>query len=104
MNSPTPALSHLLSALATYRLMKLVKDDYITEPLRERVIQHFGEPDTSKVSYLTTCPWCLGIYAGALVAGANTMFPNSRLVSAATAALAYSAVTGIMAEREGSDF
>lgn len=99
MNAP---LSSALQALATYRLMKLVKDDYITEPLRETITDRFGEPDDSKVAYLVTCPWCLGLYAGALVAGANTMFPSSRLVQAVTAALAYSAITGIMAEREDS--
>lgn len=99
---PSPVLRAVTGALATYRLTKLVNEDKLTEDLRQRVVDHFGELNDSKVSYLVHCPWCVSIYAGAAVAFVDTMFPNSRVAKAALAALAFSAVTGIMAERENS--
>lgn len=96
-------LNFVISSLATYRLVKLVKDDKITENFREATFRRFGEPQDSKVSYLVTCPWCLGIYAGAAVAFVDTMFSDSRTASVARSALAFSAIAGIMAEREDHD-
>ena len=86
-----------VDALATFRLTKLVIDDYITEPLRERIFNRFGEPGDSKISYLVTCPWCVGIYTGAIVALGRMIAPKTWSVAAR--ALALSAVTGLLAER-----
>jgi hypothetical protein len=93
-----PALA--LGALATYRLTKLIRDDKITEDLRNFVFERYGEPDDHKVSYLVTCPWCLSIYFGAAVSSVRIIFPNSKLVSAGIEALAFSALTGMLVERE----
>jgi hypothetical protein len=96
----TRLLTLAVSTLATYRLTKLVVSDEITAPLRERVFQRFGEPDQNKVSYAVTCPHCTSVYAGLVVALAHMIAP--RLAEPVLNALAYSAVTGIMAEREDS--
>jgi hypothetical protein len=95
-------LDLVVGALATYRLTKLVNDDYITQPLRDKVVKHFGEPDESKITYLVHCPWCVSIYTGGLVSTALMMYPDNRVVRVATTAFAFSALTGIMAEREDS--
>lgn len=44
----------LVIGLASYRLWRLVGQDAITEPLRDRYAND-GWPET-----LITCPWCLG--------------------------------------------
>ena len=42
----------LLVGLASYRLWRLIGEDSITEPLRDRLPEWAFE--------MTTCPWCLG--------------------------------------------
>lgn len=92
------ALDTAVSALATYRLTKLVIDDKLTEELREKVFVRYGDPSVSKISYLLTCPWCVSMYAGLAVSVSDTVFPRTTRVL--TRALAFSALTGIIAERE----
>jgi hypothetical protein len=82
-----------LDGLATYRFVKLVRDDRITQPLRDAVVDRFGSPEQSKVSYLLHCPWCLSIYAGAALTLGRRRWP--RTVDAAARTLALSAVTGL---------
>ena len=96
--SESKAVQAITDALATYRLTKLVIDDKITEDVRERVWARFGQPDESKVGYLLTCPWCVSIYAGTAVALLRRY--RSSHWSTAASALAFSALTGILAERE----
>ncbi len=47
-----------LLALAAYRVWKLVADDAILDPLRNRI--QFS--DTEKL--FVNCPWCLGFWVG----------------------------------------
>jgi hypothetical protein len=94
------ALDAVTSALATYRLTKLVIDDKLTEELREKIYVRYGDPSVSKVSYLFTCPWCVSMYAGLAVSLGDTVFPRTTRVL--TRALAFSAVTGMLAEREAA--
>ena len=84
-------------ALASYRLTKLVKDDFITEPLREGVERHAGPPDKSKLSYLVRCPWCLSIYFGLGLTAARRWAPTS--ASMVSRALALSALTGLASQQ-----
>lgn len=93
-------ISLAVGTLATYRLTKLVVSDEITSDLREKVFEKFGPPEENKVSYLVTCPHCVSIYAGAAVAFSRMMAP--RVAEPVLELLAYSALTGIMAEREDS--
>lgn len=85
--------------LATYRLTTLIKDDKITEDIRRVVFNRYGEPDdenSNKVSYLLNCPWCLSIYFGGLAVLVGARWP--RVWKPMSKALAYSAVTGLLAE------
>jgi hypothetical protein len=89
--------------LATYRLTTLIKDDKITEDIRNVVFQKYGEPsdeDSHKISYLLTCPWCLSIYFGGLAVLAGARWP--RMWKPVSKALSYSALTGLMAEARAS--
>jgi hypothetical protein len=87
-------LTHLfIDGLACFRMVKLVRDDLITEPLRRAVVEHQGPPDSSKVSYLLHCPWCLSVYFGAALTLGRRRWP--RATDAAARALALSALTGL---------
>lgn len=89
--------------LATYRLTTLIKDDKITEDIRNVVFQKYGEPsdeNSHKISYLLSCPWCLSIYFGGLAVLAGARWP--RMWKPVSKALSYSALTGLMAEARAS--
>ena len=86
----------IVDALAVHRLTKLVIADYITEPLREKVYEKFGDPADSKISYLVTCPWCVSIYAGLGVVAARTIAP--KVWRPLSYALAFSSFTGWVEE------
>jgi hypothetical protein len=86
-------LTLLTDGLATYRLVKLVRDDRITEPAREAVMAAQGPPEQSKVSYLLTCPWCLSIWFGAALTLGRRRWP--RATSALSRTFALSALTGL---------
>ncbi len=83
----------LVDALATYRLVKLVRDDRITEPARQAVEARTGPPDRSKVTYLLNCPWCLSIYFGAALTLGRRRWPTATAVLSRP--LALSALTGL---------
>lgn len=96
-HAPT-ATQQAVFALATYRLAKLVIEDKLTEEFRERIFVRYGDPKVSKVSYAFTCYWCVSMYAGLALSLGDTVMPRTtRVISRA---LAFSAVTGILAERE----
>lgn len=86
-----------VDALASFRLTKLIRDDFITEPLRRVLRENAGEPDESKVAYLMQCPWCMSVYFGFALALARLRWP--RATSVASHALAVSALTGLLATR-----
>lgn len=85
-------------ALATYRTTKLVIDDKITEGPREWIFARFGDPRVSKISYLVSCPHCVSMYAGLALSLGDTVFPRTTRILAR--GLAFSAITGLLAERE----
>jgi hypothetical protein len=86
----------LVDALASYRFVKLVRDDRITEPAREAVQERTGPPDQSQISYLMTCPWCLSIYSGAALTLGRMRWP--RTTNAVARIFALSALTGIASQ------
>lgn len=93
-------LDVVFDVLATYRLTTLVKDDKITEDIRNLVWKRYGQPsdeDCHKVSYLMTCPWCLSIYFGAVAVLAQMRYP--RIWRPVAKALAFSALTGLLSEK-----
>jgi hypothetical protein len=88
-----PVVDLLVDGLATYRLVKLIRDDRITEPVRDAVESAQGPPERSKVTYLLNCPWCLSIYFGAAVTLGRHRWP--RAAEALSRTLALSALTGL---------
>lgn len=78
-----------LTALATYRVTRLIVEDEITSDLRDKVHSKFP-PESTKIGYLFTCPWCISMYVAPVV----HFLPKS-----VKTALAASAATGIIAER-----
>jgi hypothetical protein len=86
-------LALLVDGLATYRLVKLIRDDRITEPAREAVEARNGPPEQSKVTYLLNCPWCLSIWFGGALTLARHRWPTATSLLARP--LALSALTGL---------
>ena len=82
-------------ALATHRLTKLVLDDRLTAPLRDRLFKRFP-PESTKIGYLFTCPWCTSIWLGAGVATARLVAPRAWRPIARM--LAFSSATGLLEE------
>lgn len=78
-----------LTTLATYRVTKLLTEDEITQPIRDRIHSKFP-PESTKLGYFTTCPWCVSMYVAPVI----HFMPTS-----VKTALAASAVTGIITER-----
>lgn len=76
---------------ATYRLTKLVLDDRITEDLRNKIYEKF--PRDSKISYFIGCPWCVSIWAGAVIFTLRKVNPQGADV--VSGLLAASAATGV---------
>ncbi|TWG96358.1 uncharacterized protein DUF1360 [Nocardioides sp. J9] len=93
---PHAATDLLVDGLATYRLMRLVRDDRVAEPLRSTVHERYGDVEDSKVAYLLQCPWCLSIWFGAGLALLRHRWPRAADLLSRT--LALSAMTGLAAE------
>lgn len=84
-------VSVALDIAATYRLTKLVLDDKLTEDLRLAIYARF--PKDSKISYFIGCPWCVSIWAGAVIFTLRKVNPaGADIVSGLLAA---SAATGV---------
>ena len=66
MSAVHSATALVAGALATYRLTRLVVEDEITRPLREKVWDTHP-PESTKLGYILTCSHCTSIYAGAAV-------------------------------------
>jgi len=96
-----------IDALATYRLTRLIVDDTILNPLREpfldrqydKLFDQNKDPEhTVNLVSLLSCRWCVGMWVGAGVVVARTVFP--RQWGPVARALAFSAVAGLLAAHE----
>lgn len=103
----TEPASLAVHALAAYRLTRLWTRDMVPPmpAIRARIAQrlqahedaHDGVPHP--LAPLTDCPWCVGFWISVgVVAVASS--PARRAWAPLAAALAFSAVTGQLAERE----
>jgi len=99
--STDPLAELVVDGLASYRLVKLVRDDRITEPARAAVENRAGPPEQSRLSYLMTCPWCLSVYFGAALTAGRLRWPRATNVVART--LALSALTGVATQHLDQD-
>lgn len=89
-------MNWLLDTLATFRITRLVVDDRITQPLRERVWQQHP-PEQGGVGFLISCPYCTSVWAAAGVVAMRRVIP--RAWSPVAELLAIAAVAGEAAAR-----
>lgn len=85
-------LTLLVDIAATYRLTKLILDDKLTEDLRNAIYTRF--PRDSKISYFVGCPWCVSVWAGAVIFTLRKVNPTGADI--VSGLLAASAATGIV--------
>lgn len=74
-----PGLVLAVAALAVHRITRLVTDDEIAAPVRRRIATYSPGPGQLRLprtrgvgrwfGYLVTCPWCVSVYVGAVLAG-----------------------------------
>lgn len=89
-------ISLVKDALATHRLTRLVVEDVITSPLREKIFEKHPPHDRSW-SYALTCPHCSSMWIGFGVVAARLIAPKTW--DKVSTALALSAVTSLLEER-----
>jgi hypothetical protein len=77
--------------IATYRLTKLVMEDKIAEDFRDYIYERF--PRDSKISYFIGCPWCVSIWAGAVIFALRRLDPQ--VADIVSGILTASALTGV---------
>jgi hypothetical protein len=83
----------VIGALATYRATKLVLEDEILADFRAKWWKKWP-PESTKRGYLLTCPHCLSIWIGAIIALILVFGGIMGLVIAAI--LAFSGVTSLI--------
>lgn len=83
-----------ISALATYRLTRLITTDEIFSPVRDKIWET-NPPESSRLGYLLTCNWCSSIYAASALKISRMIAP--RTTTAVETILALSAVAGLIA-------
>jgi hypothetical protein len=85
---------------AVTRLTRLVTADYITKPIRDRLVDRWGED--AKRSYLITCDYCASMYVAFPVAFAVVWWPTNRGILIALIALTASLIAGILGKHDAS--
>lgn len=54
-------LELVILSLAVYRVTRLIVQDSILEPVRDRIFRRFN-PQRSSLGYLLTCTWCMSLW------------------------------------------
>lgn len=80
-------LDLVIDILATQRVTRLVVDDELTSPVREYIWKNHP-PDETRLGYFVTCPFCVSIWAGGLVALMSTT-PSTSMFSGTVRVLKY---------------
>lgn len=62
-----------ISALAVYRLTRLISEDQVFQGFRDRVALSHRIPGS--LQYLVTCPYCLSVYFAAFATAGHYLFP-----------------------------
>lgn len=89
-------LSFFVDIVAVYRLTKLAIDDEIFADIREKVWEKYP-PETTKIGYLFTCPWCMSIWMGGALLALRKLSPET--ADYVSGVLTASAATGIAFSR-----
>jgi hypothetical protein len=85
------ALWFIITALATYRLTRLVTADEITKKVRGWVVDR-----SEWFGYLVTCDWCLSIWVAPVPTILVLNWGDQMIVKVGLVALALSALTGLL--------
>lgn len=97
-------LSLLLTLLAVARVTRLVTTDRITVRPRDAFVRWAAArskaEDGGLLAYMAFCPWCVSVYTGAAGGAAWWAWGDSRIFTAAVAALAASHIAGLLAGLE----
>lgn len=90
----------VLLILTVYRATHLLTSDTFPpiEAGRERVSRLFGED--SSVTYLSTCPWCMSVWLGALIVWVTDLIIDGGVPVPVLVWAAASGVTGFLASVE----
>jgi hypothetical protein len=96
---PSP-LELLVLSLGAFRVYRLLGQDEILSPLRDRitgakVLREQWEFERPKIATFLTCPWCCGFWVSLLVYG--TWLSDSKLTLYAMTPFAISAAVGLIA-------
>lgn len=91
--------SLLVDVLAGHRLTRLVTEDVITAPAREKIFKKYP-PTEDRWSYALTCPWCTSMWLGLGIAVFRKFFPE--VWNPVAEALAISSAAGLIAERQAT--
>jgi hypothetical protein len=87
-------LEFVVLALACYRLTRLVLEDEIVAPLRERIWRRYSPTSGNNIGYLITCPWCTSIWVGSLLVVMYKIAPEPAFY--VSCAFALSAIAGLI--------
>ena len=84
-------------ALACYRITRFLISDFLIQTLRDKFWDRFP-PESTKLGYLATCPWCLSIWVGLALQTCYTIVPLQTMWFCYV--LALSAVVGLLTALE----
>lgn len=93
----------LLAMFAVWRLSRLVATDFLTQPLRDRVIGWDEKKQIErhpKLGYLVSCSWCISIWIAPPMMAVALYWPTNRIVLLGFTSLAASGLAGMMATVE----
>lgn len=88
-------MTMIVLLLAAARLIRLVRVDKITEPIRARAVKANDEhPNWAlrNLVYLLHCEWCVGFWASLAVVAPWTIWPGNKYLFAAYLTLAVAEV------------
>jgi hypothetical protein len=87
--------TYVITALAAFRLTRLLTTDVILEGLREKIWNKY--PPSTKFGYLFTCNWCMSIWMAALLVVLTLLLPTVAYV--VSLILSISALVGLVATK-----
>ena len=86
----------IILCLAVYRFTRFITTDTIFNSARKRLWRRFP-PETTKLGYFSTCPWCISVWLASLTYFSYTIFPQATY--AVCGVFAISAVVGLLSDR-----
>lgn len=91
----------ILALGAVARITRLITSDRITEAPRDWILDRINPLGLG--TYLITCPWCMSVYVGFVVAPAAHYFGDGPWFTIPAVALTASYVTGFLASLTKGD-